>query len=36
MPYKLNPLTGKLDYYEAGSGSSNLASVLAIGNASGS
>ena len=35
MPYKLNPLTGKFDYYEAGSGSSNLASVLAIGNASG-
>lgn len=35
MPYKLNPLTGKFDYYEAGSGSSNLASVLTIGNASG-
>jgi hypothetical protein len=35
MPYKFNPVTGKLDYYEAGSGSANLATVLANGNASG-
>lgn len=35
MPYKLNPLTGKFDYYEAGSGSADLASVLANGNTSG-
>ena len=35
MPYKLNPLTGKFDYYEAGSASADLASVLANGNASG-
>ena len=35
MPYKLNPLTGKFDYYEAGSGSADLATVLANGNSSG-
>lgn len=35
MAYKFNPVTGKLDYYETGSGSANLATVLAIGNASG-
>jgi hypothetical protein len=35
MPYKFNPVTGKLDYYEAGSGSTNLATVLANGNTSG-
>jgi hypothetical protein len=35
MPYKLNPLTGKFDYYEAGSGSADLATVLANGNTSG-
>ena len=35
MPYKFNPVTGKLDYYEAGSGSANLATVLANGNTSG-
>jgi hypothetical protein len=35
MPYKFNPVTGKLDYYEAGSGSANLATVLINGNASG-
>jgi hypothetical protein len=35
MPYKFNPVTGKLDYYEAGSGSANLSTVLANGNASG-
>jgi hypothetical protein len=32
MPYKLNPITGKFDYYEAGSGSQDLASVLGFGN----
>ena len=35
MPYKLNPITGKFDYYEAGSGSADLATVLNNGNASG-
>jgi hypothetical protein len=35
MPYKFNPVTGKLDYYEAGSGSANLSTVLGNGNASG-
>jgi hypothetical protein len=35
MPYKYNPVTGKLDYYEAGSGSANLSTVLANGNTSG-
>ena len=33
MPYKLNPLTGNFDYYEAGS---DLATVLANGNSAGS
>jgi hypothetical protein len=35
MPYKLNPFTGKFDYYEAGSGSADLSTVLGNGNASG-
>jgi hypothetical protein len=35
MPYKFNPVTGKLDYYEAGSGSADLSTVLGNGNASG-
>jgi hypothetical protein len=35
MPYKFNPVTGKLDYYEAGSGSADLSTVLVNGNASG-
>jgi len=35
MPYKFNPVTGKLDYYEAGSGSADLSTVLANGNTSG-
>lgn len=35
MPYKLNPITGKFDYYEAGSGSADLATVLNNGNTSG-
>ena len=35
MPYKFNPVTGKLDYYEAGSGSANLSTVLGNGNTSG-
>ena len=35
MPYKLNPVTGKLDYYEASSGSANLSTVLGNGNTSG-
>jgi hypothetical protein len=36
MPYKFNPVTGKLDYYEAGSGSADLSTVLGNGNTSGS
>jgi hypothetical protein len=35
MPYKFNPVTGKLDYYEAGSGSADLSTVLGNGNTSG-
>jgi hypothetical protein len=35
MPYKLNPFTGNFDYYEAGSGSSDLETVLGNGNTSG-
>jgi hypothetical protein len=35
MPYKFNPVTGKLDYYEAGSGSADLETVLGNGNTSG-
>ena len=35
MPYRFNPFTGNFDYYEAGSGSANLATVLANGNESG-
>ena len=35
MPYKLNPITGKFDYYEAGSGSADLSTVLGNGNTSG-
>jgi hypothetical protein len=35
MPYKLNPITGKLDYYETGSGD-DLAQVLINGNSAGS
>ena len=35
MPYKLNPLTGKFDYYEASSGSADLETVLGNGNTSG-
>lgn len=35
MPYKLNPITGKFDYYEAGGGLSDLSTVLSNGNASG-
>jgi hypothetical protein len=35
MPYKLNPLTGKFDYYEAGSGSADLSTVLGNGNTTG-
>ena len=35
MPYKLNPFTGNFDYYEAGSGSADLATVLTNGNTSG-
>jgi hypothetical protein len=32
MPYKLNPITGKFDYYEASSGSADLETVLGNGN----
>lgn len=35
MPYKLNPFTKNFDYYEVGSGSADLATVLANGNISG-
>jgi hypothetical protein len=35
MPYKLNPITGKFDYYETGSGSINLETVLTNGNDTG-
>jgi hypothetical protein len=35
MPYRFNPFTGNFDYYEAGSGSADLATVLANGNESG-
>jgi hypothetical protein len=35
MPYKLNPITGKFDYYEASSGSADLETVLGNGNTSG-
>jgi hypothetical protein len=35
MSYKLNPTTGKLDYFEAGSGSADLSTVLNNGNTSG-
>jgi hypothetical protein len=34
MPFKFNPITGKLDYYQKGSGS-DLATVLIAGNTSG-
>ena len=35
MPYTFNPFTGNFDYYEAGSGSADLATVLTNGNTSG-
>lgn len=35
MPYRFNPFTNEFDYYEAGSGSADLATVLGIGNDTG-